>query len=180
MKYDFNEYEPVDARIAKFLKANEDGRIITEIYEHSPDFSTIIFKAYIYRGDILVSTGFATETKGDGYVNKTSHLENCETSAIGRALANYGYHGSKRPSREEMMKAQASQSGTRAARLNGGASVESEYRIPFSKKYKGKLLSEVPSEELAGFLEWVKEQPNKTPQFNMFIEKAEAHLARGE
>ena len=46
------------------------------------------------------------EKAGQGYVNKTSHVENCETSAIGRALANMGLHGSKRPSREEMQKTQ--------------------------------------------------------------------------
>jgi NADH/NAD ratio-sensing transcriptional regulator Rex len=64
-----------------------------------------VVKAYVYLGDTLVSTGLAYEKNGEGYVNKTSHLENCETSAIGRALANFNYAGSKRPSREEMQKA---------------------------------------------------------------------------
>ena len=55
----------------------------------------------------LVATGIAQETKGQGgFANKDAWVENCETSAIGRALANWKYQGSnkKRPSQEEMRK----------------------------------------------------------------------------
>jgi hypothetical protein len=52
----------------------------------------------------LKSTGLAFEIDGQGMANKTSALENAETSAIGRALANAGYSGNKRASREEMAK----------------------------------------------------------------------------
>lgn len=53
-----------------------------------------------------MATGWAREVDGEGLVNATSALENCETSAIGRALANAGYSTSKqRASREEMAKA---------------------------------------------------------------------------
>jgi len=69
--------------------------------------SIAVFEAEVYlNGDESPkATGYAMEKAGQGYVNKTSHVENCETSAIGRALANMGLHGSKRPSREEMQKA---------------------------------------------------------------------------
>ena len=56
---------------------------------------------------ILVATGIAQETQGQGgFANTDAWVENCETSAIGRALANWKYQGSKapRPSREEMSK----------------------------------------------------------------------------
>jgi len=52
----------------------------------------------------MKATGFAFEVDGQGMANKTSALENCETSAIGRALANAGFSGNKRTSREEMEK----------------------------------------------------------------------------
>jgi hypothetical protein len=57
-------------------------------------------------GDTVpTTTGYAEEVRGSSMVNKTSALENCETSAIGRALANYQYQGSrKRASLEEMVK----------------------------------------------------------------------------
>lgn len=103
-QFNLDEYEPVEERIKKFYKDHEDGRILTDLMSPSDKPDTAIFKAFLYIGDILKATGWALEKNGDGFVNKTSHLENCETSAIGRALANAGYQGSKRPSREEMQK----------------------------------------------------------------------------
>jgi hypothetical protein len=68
-----------------------------------------VFKCELWLNDEIIATGWAEEIRGQGNVNKTSHLENCETGAVGRALANAGLSGSdftKRPSREEMGKVQ--------------------------------------------------------------------------
>lgn len=107
--FNLEDYEPVHERIPKFYEKYPDGRIITELAE-TADLSTAVFKAILYKNaeeqekGLSLATGWASEIAGNGYVNKTSHLENCETSAIGRALANIGIHGDKRPSREEMQK----------------------------------------------------------------------------
>jgi hypothetical protein len=70
--------------------------------------SRYIVKAYLYKDasdGVAWATGYAEETVSSRGVNQTSALENCETSAIGRALANAGYAPKgKRPSREEMSK----------------------------------------------------------------------------
>jgi hypothetical protein len=70
--------------------------------------SRYIVKAYLFKtgqDSIAWATGYAEETVSTRGVNQTSALENCETSAIGRALANAGYAPKgKRPSREEMSK----------------------------------------------------------------------------
>jgi hypothetical protein len=69
-----------------------------------------VVKARLYttqedqRLGLAKATGYAFEVDGGYGANKTSALENCETSAIGRALANMALHGSKRSSREEMAK----------------------------------------------------------------------------
>jgi hypothetical protein len=55
-------------------------------------------QAELYAGETLLSTGYAEEHHTDRGVNSTSHMENCETSAIGRALANYGMQAQIRPS----------------------------------------------------------------------------------
>jgi hypothetical protein len=74
-----------------------------------PGADVCVIRAELWLGDICIATGYAEEVRGAGNVNRTSHVENCETSAVGRALANAGMAGSdvsKRPSREEMAKVQ--------------------------------------------------------------------------
>ena len=104
MAFNLDDYEPVEERIKRFYSDHEDGRILTELASDVNKLDIVVVKAFVYTGDTVVSTGLAFEISGAGFVNKTSHLENCETSAIGRALANFNYAGSKRPSKEEMEK----------------------------------------------------------------------------
>ena len=107
MGFNLDDYEPVASRISKFYDAHPDGRIITELVHYLPDVA--VFKAEIWIGDLLVSTGWEEEVRNSSHINKTSHLANAETGAVGRGLANYNLAGSdptKRPSREEMGKAQ--------------------------------------------------------------------------
>jgi hypothetical protein len=108
MNYMFNlaDYEPVEVRLEKFIKDYPTFRISTEL--EVVEATRYIVKAYLYKdaSDSLAwATGYAEETVTSRGVNQTSALENCETSAIGRALANAGYAPKgKRPSREEMGK----------------------------------------------------------------------------
>ena len=106
MKFNLNDYEPVEDRIKRFYADHEDGRITAELLSDPNNIGTVVVKAHLFLGAVEVASGLAYEKAGEGYVNKTSHLENCETSAIGRALANFNYAGNKRPSREEMTKVQ--------------------------------------------------------------------------
>ena len=109
--FNLEDYETVEERLAKFWKEHEDGRIYTEIIEHT--LQRFIVKASIFRTEVDAhpwTTGFAEETVSTRGVNSTSALENCETSAIGRALANANYAAKgKRPSREEMAKVNQAQ-----------------------------------------------------------------------
>ena len=108
-KFNLEDYELVEDRLKKYWKENPEGRIETNVVHITDDGSCVTIKAEIMDNDgRLVSTGIAQETKGDGFANTTSWMENCETSAIGRALANWKYQGNKkaRPSREEMAKVQ--------------------------------------------------------------------------
>jgi hypothetical protein len=76
-----------------------------------PGADICVIRAELWLEDVCIATGYAEEVRGAGNVNRTSHVENCETSAVGRALANAGMAGTdvnKRPSREEMGKVQRS------------------------------------------------------------------------
>lgn len=88
------EYVEVKDRVLQFRKNNESWALVTEIVYQNEDTGSIIFKATVMdENNRVVSTGHAHEFKDDksSMVNSTSHVENCETSAIGRALASLGY-----------------------------------------------------------------------------------------
>ena len=106
MSFNPADYASVQERLPLFWHDCPRGRINTEII--TDDGARIVIKALLY-ADITdavpTTTGFAEEVRGSSMVNKTSAIENCETSAIGRALANYQYQGStKRASQEEKVK----------------------------------------------------------------------------
>jgi hypothetical protein len=104
--FNLADYEPVEVRLEKFIKDYPAFRISTEL--EVVEASRYIVKAYLFKNaedGVAWATGYAEETVTSRGVNQTSALENCETSAIGRALANAGYAPKgKRPSREEMSK----------------------------------------------------------------------------
>jgi hypothetical protein len=104
--FNLEDYETVEERLIKFWKDHQDGQIHTRLLDHSS--GRFIVEASIYRTEADArpwTTGLAEETVQGRGVNATSALENCETSAIGRALANAGYATKgKRASREEMSK----------------------------------------------------------------------------
>lgn len=108
MNFDLEAYAPVQERIAAFYRDFPHGCIQTRLVrEEGPE---VVFEARVFRSPDEVAarvytSGWAREVEGKNPVNRTSHLENCESSAIGRALANLGYSkDATRPSRSEMIK----------------------------------------------------------------------------
>lgn len=107
--FNLNDYETVEERLKRFWRDHPRGSIVTTNQTTADDRSRGQWVVYAqvhfdFDCDRPAGTGLAFEQDGAGMANKTSALENCETSAIGRALANCGYSGDKRASREEMAK----------------------------------------------------------------------------
>jgi len=103
-RFNLDDYETVDARLAAFHAKYPNGRVITDIV--TLDGKTVVMVARAYReGDIVASTGHASEVIGSSPINQANALENCETSAVGRALRNLGVTSKGGPSREEMERA---------------------------------------------------------------------------
>jgi hypothetical protein len=106
--FDLESYATVQERIAQFYQDFPDGSIRTFMVVR--DGPEVVFEARVYRNPEeaamgIYTSGFARELEGKSAVNKTSHLENSESSSIGRALANLGYAtDARRPSRSEMIK----------------------------------------------------------------------------
>lgn len=109
--FNLDNYETVEERLKQYWKDNPSGKIETNVVHITDDGTCVTIKAEVFVNTDeqykCIATGIAQETKGQGgFANKDAWVENCETSAIGRALANWNYQGSKapRPSRQEMSK----------------------------------------------------------------------------
>jgi hypothetical protein len=168
--FNLDDYEPVAARLDRWLEnriggfmssTNDYPRVLTRMVSE-PGADICVIRAELWLGEMLISTGYAEEVRGQGNVNRTSHVENCETSAIGRALANCGMAGSdmtKRPSREEMSKVQRTSNGPAVERgtdarmpsvtVTQPAGLATEKQVYFAGSFYKKDKREVPSKWLA-------------------------------
>jgi hypothetical protein len=108
LKFNLDDYVPVSERIERFYDKYPDGRIITNVIEINHETGFVLIQAMVYRSSTdqnPAATGHATEVRGDSYINKTSFVENCETGAVGRALAMLGFEVKRGiASREEIEK----------------------------------------------------------------------------
>ena len=155
------DYAEVNQRIKAFRMVYPQGSIITEILNHEQ--GVVIMKATVtdMEGNIL-GTGTAYEKENSTFINKTSYIENCETSAIGRALgiAGFGIDVSV-ASAEEVQNAIQNQKVTQEEADN--------YKLTFGK-YKGKTLKEV-QEEKSDYIDWLLGN-SKDERFIKIIELA--------
>ena len=152
MSFNLDDYEPVATRLARWLESTDgQPRVITHLV-HYTEGQSCVFRAELWVNDILISTGWAEEHVEDRGVNKTSHLENAESSAVGRALANAGLAGSdpsKRASREEMTKVQrmGGQAQTYSQRPSGIATEKQRiYIADLARKLKPPMVVDIPSD----------------------------------
>jgi hypothetical protein len=168
--FNLDDYEPVASRLDRFLKAHPEARVITDLVHYLSDVA--VFKAELWLDGEIIATGWAEEIRGQGNVNKTSHLENCETGAVGRALANAGLSGSdftKRPSREEMGKVVRMQGDTQITEPSNLASDKQLNMIRAVCKSMGRT---VPSgiqgwtkREASQFIDTLKNGEQAAPQY---------------
>ena len=150
-----DEYDQVEDRLKKFWKDNPNGRIETDIIAISEDHKSAVHKAEIYKDmeDARpVATGIAQDQHGPKGANQTSWIENGETSAVGRALANWIYQAKKRPSVTEMQKVEnlSDSQVTKSAAKTGNSN---SYTPPPSVQEKIKDVPTGPVENTKAALE---------------------------
>ena len=137
MAFDLQNYETVEERLVRWHAAYPKSRIITTMVHY--DAKTVVFRA---EGFVLdenhwecIATGHAEEVLGSSPVNRTSFVENCETSAIGRMIGNspLGTKPGARPSRQEMQKVER-QSGDTVQAGSALAGLITQRQLGFIKK----------------------------------------------
>ena len=138
------DYEPVAVRLARLLETlrsrDLDPRVVTVMLSE-PGADICVFRAELWIGSALMATGHAEEVRNQGNVNRTSHVENCETSALGRMCESYAptTDHTKRPSREEMQKVQRVSGATVITENGDLASDKQRNLIRAVSKSLGKL-----------------------------------------
>lgn len=175
MGFDIDSYEPVQSRFSRFIEWAESKEqffaVVSELLS-LPGEDICVMKTSILCDGVVVSTGHAEEIRNMGNVNKTSSLENCETSSLGRCLSNFPMHNfcgsslDKRPSREEMQKVQ--RGDTVVTESSNLASEKQQNMIRAVCKSMGKVpphnLQAMTKREASAYIESLKagEQPAPT------------------
>ena len=170
MGFNLDDYEPVQSRFARFIDwANGQEHFYAVVSEmlSAPGAEICVFKTSILCDGVVIATGHAEEVRGQGNVNRTSHVENCETSSLGRCLSNFPVHNfagsdyTKRPSREEMSKVQRQSTSNGPAVERGTdsrmpsvtvtqpAGLATEKQVYFAASFYKKAEREVPKTWLA-------------------------------
>jgi hypothetical protein len=166
--FNLDDYEPVQSRFARFIDwANGQEHFYAVVSEmlSAPGAEICVFKTSILCDGVVIATGHAEEVRGQGNVNRTSHVENCETSSLGRCLTNFPVHNfagsdyTKRPSREEMSKVQRTSNGPAVERgvdpkmpsvtVTQPAGLATEKQVYFAASFYKKAEREVPKTWLA-------------------------------
>lgn len=164
------EYVTVNERLKEFRNNFKDYSLVTEIVELGTDFATVK-AAIIDNNGITRATGLAREVVAKSPINKYAFLENCETSAMGRALGNFGIgiddaictaeellvkmSQEEKPEKSDFAKEAAAAKAAQTKAINKAiAAGASSYKQPKPQKPL--------SEHYEASLNWLKEQTPET------------------
>jgi hypothetical protein len=157
MAFDLSNYETVEQRLVRWWAAYPNGRVYTCMMNYTGDACVFYCELYADKDDkVPVATGYAEEIKTDRGVNATSFVENCETSAIGRAIANCPLQApasGPRPSRNEMQKVERLSTSAQEHTPSGA------FATPKQLGYIKKLAKDAGLDDL-GLLELIQRELN--------------------
>jgi hypothetical protein len=160
MAFDLSNYETVETRLNRFWETYPDGRVETTLMNYDGDTCIVRSVIWKHRDDAHpTATGYAHEIHTDRGVNATSFVENCETSSLGRCLANMGFATQgKRPSREEMQKVE--RQGGQVASSDRVHIPQGAFATPKQLGYIKKLAKDANMDDL-NLLEFIQRTVNR-------------------
>ena len=176
MGFDLSNYETVEQRLVRWWAAYPNGRVYTCMMNYTGDACVFYCELYADKDDkVPVATGYAEEIKADRGVNATSFVENCETSAIGRAIANCPLQApasGPRPSRNEMQKVERLSTSPQEHIPSGG------FATPKQLGYIKKLAKDAGLDDL-GLLELIQRELNSDEAVLELLKSHEASKVIG-
>ena len=159
------QYAEVNQRIKAFRMLYPEGTIETEILQHErveclgEETNVVVMKATIKNGNLILGTGTAYEKENSTFINKTSYIENCETSAVGRALAMCGIGiDTSVASAEEVQNAIASQDRGKLIVKIKKLMVDKKVLPNEISEHFGKSSNEMNTEELKEVIKWLEQK----------------------
>ena len=164
-KINLDNYVPVNERLMRFWAKYPDGAIKTELLYADEKYVRVYAAAFSEKDAVkLLATGLAEEVRGVGMTTTVSAIETCETSAIGRALANAGFEVQRGiASREEMEKVVRHESAPKKPEKD----IPME---PASDEYKQALdvITDSEAESLAEIAkEWIGGDPDRKSKLKL-------------
>jgi len=176
MGFDLSNYETVEQRLVRWWAAYPNGRVYTCMMNYTGEACVFYCELYADKDDkVPVATGYAEEIKADRGVNATSFVENCETSAIGRAIANCPLQApasGPRPSRNEMQKVERLSTSPQEHTPSGG------FATPKQIGYIKKLAKDAGLDDL-GLLELIQRELNSDEAVLELLKSHEASKVIG-
>jgi hypothetical protein len=175
MAFNLNDYEPVANRIARFWADHPEGAIYSELIYDDGERCVVKATVHFVKGEPAVSSDYAEEMKTERGVNSTSRIENCCTSAQGRALSAAGYLGSdwtKKSTREEMQKVERLSTSPQEHTPSGG------FATPKQIGYIKKLAKDAGLDDL-GLLELIQRELNSDEAVLELLKSHEASKVIG-
>ena len=176
MGFDLSNYETVEQRLVRWWAAYPNGRVYTCMMNYTGDACVFYCELYADKDDkVPVATGYAEEIKTDRGVNATSFVENCETSAIGRAIANCPLQApasGPRPSRNEMQKVERLSTSPQEHTHSGA------FATPKQIGYIKKLANDAGLDDL-GLLELIQRELNSDEAVLELLKSHEASKVIG-
>jgi hypothetical protein len=158
------DYATVESRVRAFCSEYQNGQILTELVKNDDRTGEVIFKAHAVVDGVIKGTGHAMEMRGSSNINKTSHIECAETSAVGRCLAMLGYIGkSQISSYEEIENAKLQRVEMKKNERKLKADISS-----FSIKYK-KAIDEKNEVAIDECREEIYDNPNLWKEVNKLL-----------
>jgi hypothetical protein len=175
MGFNLNDYEPVANRIARFWADHPEGAIYSELIYDDGERCVVKATVHFVKGEPAVSSDYAEEMKTERGVNSTSRIENCCTSAQGRALSAAGYLGSdwtKKSTREEMQKVERLSTSPQEHTPSGA------FATPKQIGYIKKLAKDAGLDDL-GLLELIQRELNSDEAVLELLKSHEASKVIG-